>query len=138
MLLLLREWKILRNKKKIQKNKILRRKSRSYFMRKKNLLAVTRVFRNLMNSFGNKSFLTLDWSSKSIKRHRRSSSCDQNERIRRIIFFCNEYYFLDCTPIFLISITILFALFLLLFCLHRRTFTKFVCTYHICSCCKLL
>ena len=41
--------------------------------------------------------MVFDWSSKSRKRHRHSSSCSQSERIRWKIFFCKEYYIWDCT-----------------------------------------
>ena len=87
----------------------------------------TCIFRHSTSSFGNKPLVTLDWYLKTRKRHRRSSSYDQSERIRGKIFFYKEYCFWDWTPTFLILINILFALFLLLFCLHRRTI------YEICA-----
>ena len=41
--------------------------------------------------------MALDSSSKSRKRHRRSSSCGQRKTIRGKIFFCKEYYIWYCT-----------------------------------------
>ena len=102
-------------KSKNPKRKILRRKSKGHFIREKRFhnkrksfikspykfckrqRIVTLVLRHSTSSFGNKLLLALDWSSKSRKRHRRSSHCGQSERIRGKIFFCKEYYIWDCT-----------------------------------------
>ena len=87
----------------------------------------TRVFRHLTSSFENKPLVALDWYSKSIKHHRCSSSCGQSERIGEKIFFVKNIIFEIVPTIFLISINILFALFLL-FSLHRKTIYE-ICAY---------
>ncbi|KAL6319629.1 hypothetical protein AAG906_020706 [Vitis piasezkii] len=46
----------------------------------------------------------------------RSSSCDQNERIRRIYSFIKEYYHRDYTPQIIILINIFIGIIFLLFC----------------------
>ena len=55
------------------------------------------MLRHSTNSFDNKPLVVLDWSSKSRKRHRRSSSCGQSEKVGGKIFFYKEYYIWDCT-----------------------------------------
>ena len=87
----------------------------------------TRIFLNLTSSFENKPLVALDWYSKSIKHHRCSSSCGQSERIGEKIFFVKNIMFEIVPTIFLISINILFALFLL-FSLHRKTIYE-ICAY---------
>ena len=114
-------------RKKIQKKKILRRKSTgntkellhmffaiqrvhleiSHLWLSIDLQTATHVLYYSTSSFENKPLVTLNWSSKSRKCHHRSSSCDQSERIREKIFFYKEYYFWYCTIIFSILINIL-------------------------------
>ena len=55
--------------------------------------------------------MTLDWSSKSRKRHRHLPKCDQGKRIRRKIFFWKAYYFWRCTHYIFNFHKYLFALF---------------------------
>ena len=136
-----RNWEIRKNPER----KILRRKSKDNFIRKNgfhikiksfikflcvssiNDRTATRVLHHLASSFENKPLVTLDWSSKSRKRHRHSSSCGQSERIKGKIFFYKEYYFWDCSHN--IFNKYFFTLFSYLFCLFCITkFTKFVCT----------
>ena len=47
----------------------------------KTLLNFTHDFCHLTSSFGNKSFMALDWFSKSKKHFRYLLNCDQGERI---------------------------------------------------------
>ena len=58
---------------------------------------VTRILRHSTSSFEDKPLVAFDWSLKSRKPHRHSSSCGQSEKIKGKIFFCKEYYIWDCT-----------------------------------------
>ena len=57
----------------------------------------THILCHSTSSFENKPLVALGWSSKSRKRHRRSSSCGQSKRSRGKIFFWKEYYIWYCT-----------------------------------------
>ena len=92
------------------KRKILRRKSKNDFVREKEKASsnfptssvnekrtTTHILCHSTSSFENKPLVALGWSSKSRKRHRRSSSCGQSKRSRGKIFFWKEYYIWYCT-----------------------------------------
>ena len=72
--------------------------------------------------------MTLDWYSKSRKRHHHLPKCDQGKRIKGKKYSFGKNIIFEIVPtIFLISINILFALFLL-FSLHRKTIYE-ICAY---------
>ena len=93
-----------------------------------NISSIYAIIRQSMSSFGNKPLVTLNWSSKSGKCHRRLPNYDQGERIRDIYFFVKNITINIVPHNLSILINILFCIFFLLFCLHHRTFAKFVRT----------
>ena len=65
--------------------------------------------------------MALDWSLKSIKRHRCLPNCNQGKKIRGKMWFCKEYYIWDCTPQYFNFNKYFVRIIFLLFCLNSRT-----------------
>ena len=85
-------------------------------------------FTNQWVHSGISHFVALNWSSKSRKRHRCLPNYDQGERIRERYSFVKNITTKIVLHNLSILINILFHIFFLLFCLHHRTFAKFVRT----------